>query len=62
MTTDDLRRVFAQRLTEVNSTTHDKQGKFIRPEMATLDAVRVFFWGYLPVPKESRRSSTRRGC
>jgi len=32
--------------------TRDKQGKFIRPKITTLDALRMLFWEDLPAPKE----------
>jgi hypothetical protein len=32
--------------------TRDKEGKFLRREMTTLDALRMFFWDDLPAPKE----------
>jgi len=37
---------------EAIPTTRDRQGKFLRPEMATLDALRLLFWDDLPAPKE----------
>jgi putative DNA methylase len=33
-------------------TTRGKDGKFLRPEMTTLDAMRMLFWEDLPAPKE----------
>lgn len=33
-------------------TTRGKDGKFLRPEMTTLDAMRALYWEYLPAPKE----------
>jgi putative DNA methylase len=33
-------------------TTRGKDGKFLRPEMTTLDAMRALFWEDLPAPKE----------
>jgi len=33
-------------------TTRGKDGKFLRPEMTTLDAMRVLLWEDLPAPKE----------
>ncbi len=39
-------------LMEAIPTTRDKDGKFLRPEMTTLDALRMLFWDDLPAPKE----------
>jgi putative DNA methylase len=33
-------------------TTRGKDGEFLRPEMTTLDAMRVLLWEDLPAPKE----------
>lgn len=33
-------------------TTRGKDGKFLRPEMTTLDAMRALLWEDLPAPKE----------
>lgn len=33
-------------------TTRDKKGLFLRPEMTTLEAMRLLFWPDLPAPKE----------
>jgi len=41
-----------QAMMEAIPTTRDKQGKFLRPELATLDALRLLFWEDLPAPKE----------
>ncbi len=42
----------AQAMMEAIPTTRGKDGKFLRPEMTTLDALRALFWEDLPAPKE----------
>ncbi len=37
---------------EAIPTPRDKAGKFLRPEMTTLEALRMLFWEDLPSPKE----------
>jgi len=49
---DSRLKVLVQAMMEAISTTRDKQGKFVRPEMATLEAMRLLFWSDLPAPKE----------
>ncbi len=50
--TDSRIKALVQAMMEAIPTTRDKQGKFVRPEMATLDALRMLFWDDLPPPKE----------
>lgn len=50
--TDSRVKALVQAMMEAIPTTRDKEGKFIRPEMTTLDALRVLFWDDLPAPKE----------
>lgn len=50
--TDSRIKALVQAAMEAIPTTRDKQGRFLRPEMATLDALRLLFWEDLPPPKE----------
>jgi adenine-specific DNA methylase len=50
--TDSRIRALVQAMMEAIPTTRGKDGKFVRPEMTTLDAMRVLFWEDLPSPKE----------
>lgn len=50
--TDSRVKALVQAMMEAIPTTRDKQDKFIRPEMTTLDALRMLFWDDLPAPKE----------
>ena len=50
--TDSRTKALVQAMMEAIPTTRDKEGKFLRPEMTTLDALRVLFWDDLPAPKE----------
>ncbi len=50
--TDSRVKALVQAMMEAIPTTRDKQGKFLRPEMTTLDALRMLFWDDLPAPKE----------
>jgi len=50
--TDSRVKALVQATMEAIPTTRDKHGKFIRPEMTTLDALRMLFWDDLPAPKE----------
>jgi len=49
---DSRVKALVQALMGAIPATRDKQGKFLRPEMATLDALRLLFWDDLPAPKE----------
>jgi putative DNA methylase len=49
---DSRIKALVQAMMEAIPTTRDKQGKFLRPEMTTLDALRMLFWDDLPSPKE----------
>ena len=49
---DSRIKALVQAMIEAIPTTRDKQGKFLRPEMTTLDALRMLFWDDLPAPKE----------
>jgi adenine-specific DNA methylase len=50
--TDSRIKALVQAMMEAIPTTRDKDGKFLRPEMATLDALRLLLWEDLPAPKE----------
>ena len=50
--TDGRVKALVQALMEAIPTTRDKDGQFLQPEIATLDALRVLFWNDLPPPKE----------
>jgi len=50
--TDSRTKALVQAMIEAIPTTRDKEDKFIRPEMTTLDAMRMLFWDDLPAPKE----------
>ena len=50
--TDSRTKALVQAMMEAIPTTRDKDGKFLRPEMTTLDALRMLFWDDLPAPKE----------
>jgi len=50
--TDSRTKALVQAMMEAIPTTRDKAGKFLRPEMTTLDALRMLFWDDLPAPKE----------
>lgn len=49
---DSRLKALVQAVMEAIPTTRGKDGKFLRPEMATLDALRLLFWDDLPAPKE----------
>lgn len=49
---DSRLKALVQAMLEAIPTTRGKDGKFLRPEMATLDALRLLFWDDLPAPKE----------
>jgi hypothetical protein len=50
--TDSRIKALVQAMMEAIPTTRDKEGKFLRPEMTTLDALRMLVWDDLPAPKE----------
>ena len=50
--TDGRVKALVQAMMQAIPTTRGKEGKFLRPEMTTLDALRVLFWEDLPAPKE----------
>ena len=50
--TDSRVKALAQAMMQAIPTTRGKDGQFLRPEMTTLDALRVLFWDDLPGPKE----------
>jgi adenine-specific DNA methylase len=50
--TDSRIIALVQAMMEAIPTTRGKDGKFLRPEMTTLDALRALFWEDLPAPKE----------
>jgi len=45
-------KALVQALMNAIPTTRDKKGQFLRPEMTTLEAMRLLFWPDLPAPKE----------
>lgn len=49
---DSRVKALVQAMMEAIPTTRGKDGKFLRPEMTTLDALRANFWEDLPAPKE----------
>jgi len=49
---DSRVKALVQAMMEAIPTTRGKDGKFLRPEMTTLDAMRLLFWEDLPAPKE----------
>ena len=49
---DSRAKALVQAMMEAIPTTRGKDGKFLRPEMTTLDAMRAVFWDDLPAPKE----------
>jgi adenine-specific DNA methylase len=50
--TDSRVKALVQAMMEAIPTTRGKDGNFLRPEMTTLDAMRVRLWEDLPAPKE----------
>jgi hypothetical protein len=50
--TDSRVKALVQALMGAIPTTRDREGKFLRPEMATLANLRLLFWDDLPAPKE----------
>jgi adenine-specific DNA methylase len=50
--TDSRIKALVQATMEAIPKTRGKDGKFLRPEMTTLDALRALFWEDLPPPKE----------
>lgn len=50
--TDSRAKALVQAMMQAIPTTRGKDGKFLRPEMTTLDALRALFWEDLPAPKE----------
>jgi len=50
--TDSRGKALVQAMMQAIPTTRGKDGKFLRPEMSTLDALRMLFWEDLPAPKE----------
>lgn len=50
--TDSRIKALVQATMEAIPKTRGKDGKFLRPEMTTLDALRALFWEDLPAPKE----------
>ena len=49
---DSRIKALVQAMMQAIPTTRDKDGKFLRPEMTTLDAMRALLWEDLPAPKE----------
>jgi putative DNA methylase len=47
-------KALAQAMMKAVPTARGKDGKFLRPEMTTLDAMRVLLWDDLPAPKEEQ--------
>ncbi len=50
--TDSRLKALVQACMEAIPTTRGKDGEFLRPEMAALEAMRLLFWSDLPAPKE----------
>jgi hypothetical protein len=50
--TDSRARALAQAMMQAIPTTRGKDGAFLRPEMTTLDALRLLVWDDLPPPPE----------
>jgi hypothetical protein len=53
---DSRIKALVQATMEAIPKTRGKDGKFLRPEMTTLDAMRVLLWEDLPAPKEEEPS------
>jgi putative DNA methylase len=49
---DSRIKALVQATMQAIPTTRGKDGRFLRPEMTTLDAMRVLLWEDLPAPKE----------
>jgi len=49
---DSRIKALVQAMMEAIPKTRGKDGEFLRPEMTTLDSMRVLFWEDLPAPKE----------
>ena len=49
---DSRIKALVQAAMQAIPTTRKKDKSFLRPEMATLDALRLLFWEDLPAPKE----------
>lgn len=49
---DSRLKALVQAMMQAIPSTRGKNGKFLRPEMTTLDAMRVLLWEDLPAPKE----------
>jgi len=50
--TDSRIKALVQAMMEAIPTTRDEKGKFLRPEMETLEKMRLLFWSDLAPPKE----------
>jgi putative DNA methylase len=50
--TDSRLKALVQAMLKAIPTTRGKDGKFLRPEMTTLDALRALVWDDLPAPLE----------
>jgi len=50
---DSRIKSLVQAMMQAIPTTRGKDGKFLRPEMTTLDAMRALLWEDLPAPKEA---------
>jgi hypothetical protein len=51
---DSRINALVQATMQVIPTTRGKDGKFLRPEMTTLDALRLLVWEDLPAPQEEK--------
>jgi adenine-specific DNA methylase len=51
---DSQIKALALAMTQAIPTTRGKDGKLLRPEMITLDALRLLFWEDLPAPPEEK--------
>ena len=52
LATDSRLKTLVEAAMKAIPTTRDKQGKFLRPEMETLEKMRLLFWSDLAPPKE----------
>jgi putative DNA methylase len=55
---DSRIKALVQAMMEAIPTIRGKDGRFLRPEMTTLDAMRVLLWEDLPAPKEEEPPKT----
>jgi hypothetical protein len=51
---DSRTKALALAMMQAIPTIRSKDGKFLRPELTTLDAMRLLFWEDLPAPPEEK--------